>query len=337
MTIRTTLALAVAATLSLATGAFAQADAPQPLATKATVKVGYSSKLTAFAPLFLAKHFKEFEKENLDVELVVGTPNNSLVLLSTGRLDVGLTQPSAAFFNAVASGADVKITAPGTFFPDNNKQGLWVSKAFLAGKPYSPALLKGQTIGSVVGYGSTISVYINKDLQKAGLTIKDVEFKQMGAADILAALENGAIPAGILNDPIWLNANPDKVQFAVGQPVTDTGGGWVYGPNLLKDKRDVGMAFMRAIARTTRLYLQGDYMNNKTVSDALVAELETPIEVLKKTPAPLFPADMQIPPTYLDTVQTVYSLTPGVLTYTALLPRDKVEDSAFVKPYAGTK
>lgn len=309
--------------------AAAHAQAPQPLPQRTPIKFGIGGRVEINAAVLLAKEFGEFERENLDVEISVQKPSDGLVLLSTGRTDVLASQPGAAFFNAVAGGVDAKMVAPVGFSSADSRQGFWVSRAWLAGKPYAPALLKGQTIGSAVGVGTTISYWAEVELEKAALDLRAVSWRAMGIGDILVALENGAINVGFLFDGIWQKADTSKVVFAFGG-VPDISGGYFYGPSLLRQNRPAGEAVMRALTRTVRTYLQGKYHADPKVNAALAKLLGVSEEALRASGELNFPPDMPIARRTAVVLQKTYALNPDVLTYADPLPDEKVIDRGFL-------
>ena len=309
----------------------AEADAPRPLQQREKVLVGSAGRQTAVAALHLAMALGEFEKENLSVELSIHRPSDNFVLLATGRIDVAVGQPSAAFFNAVAAGAGIKQVAPtGTFAPKN---GFWVSQAWLKGRPWSPEMLKGQVIAAPAGLGTTTAHAARVELAKAGLTLNDISWRAMSLGDLLPALENGSVNIALLLDPFWRNADPAKVTyvFSYGYP-PGVPGGYFFGPNLLVQKRAVGEAFVRALARTTRLYLQGDFGKDPRVAAALAKELQVSLEqVTSAADSLIFPADLPIRGDLAAMLQDTYFSTPGILTYSQPMPEDKVVDRGFVR------
>jgi len=303
---------------------------PRPLAKRESVKVALAARFVDFAPLYVTKALGEFDKENLDVELITLRGNEATVLLMSSKIDVMASQPSAAFFNAVAGGADIKIVGPGSFPAATARRGYYVSTAWLAGRPYSPQLLKGVEFGSTQGVGSSPTYYLEKELEKAGLSVRDVKFKIMAGGDIMAALEAGAISGGNLSDPYWAVLDPRKAVPAALQPADLTMGAWLYGPTLLKDRRDVGMAFMRAVVRTVRTRLQGKYLDDPQVGAILAKEVDQPLEKLRQNDFSAFPADYQFEKGLTDKLQRTYQLTPGVLNYADVIPESKVVDMSFV-------
>ncbi len=326
---------AIVAGLTMTAGvALAQANmpAPQPLPKREKVKVILAAKFEAFAPVYVADKKGELAKENLEVEYVIAKTADQFLLLTTGQGDVGFTSASAGFFNAVASGAEMKVVGPGQIQAQDNKQGLYISKAYLNGRPYSPALLKGTTIGSTVGVGSTVTHWIQKELQKGGLSLADVKFRQTGAADILIAVENGALEAGFISDPFWTKADPNKVQFVTGLYGEFASGCFIYGKSFLEpQRRAAAEAFMRAIVRTTRTYLQGDIHKNEDILQLIASEVGVPADVLRPNVAPIFTPNLDIGPEVAIELQKTYRIVPGVLSYDKDLPADKVMDLSFVE------
>jgi NitT/TauT family transport system substrate-binding protein len=320
-------AFALGATLA---GAQTTGPAPKPLAKRETVKMVLASAVEAYAPLYVAKELGEFAKENLDVEYVNVGATEVLLVLSRGQGDAWNGLPSAAAFNAIAQGAEIRMVAPGQFVPPNTKQGVWVAKSFLAGRPYSPALLKGQTIASSVGAGSSTSYYIALELEKAGLTMKDIGFRLLPVNDIVLALENGAVSFGTLNSPQNQKVDQSKAEFAFGIQPGYSIGGLFFGPRLLKERRDVGEAFMRAWVRGIRTHLQGDYHENPKVMEALAKSLQIPAAAIKQGPSLVFPPDQPMVAGMMDKLQAAYAATPGILSYAQAMPESRIVDRSFL-------
>lgn len=305
------------------------ADAPRPLPQREKVIVALMSKLKQYSPLLLAKAFGEFEKENLDVEFSPHKVSDGIVLLSTGRIDVEVSQASAGFFNAVAAGVAIKQVAPIGFLGPKN--GFWVSRAWLKDRPWSPALLKGQTIGSPAGNKSVTALAVQMELNKAGLTLQDITWRSMSISDCVVALENGAVNIALLLDPYWLKVDQSKAVLAFPWP-SDITGGYMFGVNLLVKKRAVGEAFIRALVRTQRTYLQGDYGNNPRVVAALAKELDLSEEQVRASAGSMiFPPDMSMRKDFADMLQKTYFSTPGILNYAQPLPDEAVMDRSFLR------
>jgi NitT/TauT family transport system substrate-binding protein len=328
-----TAALACAALLFVQTNGLAQSNtpAPKPLAKREAVKVVMTAAYEGAAPLYVAMAFAEFTKENLEVEIVRAQGSEALVLLTGNTAQVNVGAPSAALFNAIAKGSDIRIVAPGLFPPPGNTGGVWVSKAFLKGRKYSPEMLKGETLLTNIGYGSPIVHYIALELEKAKLGLKDVQFKQGPAADAVIALENGAVNFATLTDPFTRQVNPQKAEFVFGQVPGVSLGAVLFSSRLWKERRDLGEAFLRAYLRGIRSHLQGDYHENPKVMDALGKAINVPVDTLKQGQALLFPPDQPLAPATYQKLQELYAEQPNVLSYTGKLPDERVVDRSLLQ------
>lgn len=326
--------LAATATLLLgAAVAHAQGlalPAYKPLPQKEKVKITWGAKIAVWAPVYLGKVTGDFEKENLEVEYIPARSSDGLVLLSTGKVDMMVGGLSASIFNSVAEGANIKIIAPSSLNPPESRQGVYVTKAFLAGRPYTPTMLKGQTIPTQVGLGSPITAYLARELAKVGGTLRDIQLRQMSGPDIVVALENGATNFAFLTDPFWLNLDKNKAQWLFMNEGDYSTGVYLVGPPLLGEKRAVAEAFVRVLARMHRKYLQGKYMSNPVVTAAMVKEMEVPLENLTRIPEHHFQPNLDLPPKMTSEMQEIFASTPNTLSYTKPLPYEKVIDNSFV-------
>src|SRR5690606_12292607 len=106
------------------------------------------------------------------------------------------------------------------------------------------------------------------------LTLKDIDISTLTGPDVLVALENGSIDGGFLADPTW--ADPDQRGYAklVVPFGTFSVNGYMMG-KLRTEQPDVAKAFIRAMVRTSRTYLQGDYHNDPEVRAKLLEIMGT--------------------------------------------------------------
>lgn len=298
------------------------------------VVVAVSSKTMPFAPVIVGDMLGGFRDEGIEIEYQVIGPSDSIPLLATGQIDVVLTAPSAGIFNAIASGADVRMVAPFSPSPEENSgsgNGLWV-KDSMTGGSYEPSDLTGATIGSSAGDGSLISVLVYDELQKADMDLSDVKFQTLGVSDILVGLQSGAITAGWLSDPTWVAAQADKeldAELVLGWPASVPQGGVIYGPSLLDDRPEVGKAFLKGYYSAVADHLSGEYYDDAEVMDVLAEANEVPVETLKQVPAPNFESLLsgQFSPVLSpDKLQSVYSSKPGILQYDKPLSEADVYD-----------
>jgi len=310
---------------------------PKPLDEPATVRVVRSNLYEYFAPFELGVVMGEFEKENITIEATTATPSDGLVLLASGQVDVLASALSAGTMNAMVS-SPIRMVAMGYSSAPETKAGLWVRRDKVE-DPDTGELdlskLKGARVGSTTGAGSPTSLPIAAALEDVGLSIGDIEFVKLGGSDLVLALENGSLDAAWLTDPLWTEAvgNPD-----LAHAFNDSGlglTGYLFGDRLLSQDREVGEAFVRAMVRTSQLYLQGDYHANDDVAPALAKALDVPLDVMRGAPSNKFDPNLSLKPELAELAQKTYLVTPDVLSYDRPRPADEVFDAGFLEAVVG--
>lgn len=307
--------------------------APQPLSEqkKATAVVAIKGA-EAYAQVLLADHFGEFEKENLVVDIKVAPLPDTIGLLNSGRADVTPAGGNIPILNAIAAGSDIAIVGAMPTFPPapDSKAGFWVQPEMLdESGEVDPCSFKGKSVafGGPAGFGSAASLPFANYIADCDLTLSDVELSVVGGPDSLIALENGAIDAAYLPDPLWADADTEGyAEFAIpfGQ---ETVGGYMMG-SLRHENPDVADAILRALVRTTRTYLQGDYRNDPMVRGALEEVLGVPSSVLDVGAPLVFDPDMRFDPVLLEPIQEMWIDTGDLLSYDQPLPVTKVVDQS---------
>ncbi|WP_405843953.1 ABC transporter substrate-binding protein [Streptomyces sp. NBC_01518] len=261
------------------------APSPQPLprTRKLTIATGTLSA-EYVAPLEVAVDKGEFKKEGLDVTLKVLPTPDALPLLAKGDIDAMWAAPEAAVMNGVKGGFDIKWVA-GNFSPDpQSKSGLWVK--LKKGEAAADVRMAGRRMGTMIGKGSVIAYPMEKALATHGGGLDKIQYQQLGSADVLTALQNGGVDSAWLLDPVWrkVDDNP-RYAFLGGQPLGEPLGGMLYGPSLLNDDVDAGVALLRAYIRTVNTYFAGDYKADPSFVAYLARLLKTDETVLKSTPS----------------------------------------------------
>lgn len=304
--------------------------APQPLKERTKIVIALTTKSAEVqAPLYYAKAKGEFEKENLDVELKIIPPADALNLLANKQVDAWFSGADASLHNALNQGYDLRWVAGNYFEPADSKSGLWTSK------PTEISSLRGKTIGAAAGVGSVIVLPINQALSKGGLTVKDVKFQTLKPAEQLTALENGALDAAWLLTPAWGQVvDRPGYTFQGGQPPGEPLGGMMFGPTLLREKKDVGQALLRAYVRTISTYFTGDYKSDENMVNELANLLELKPAVIKSAPSLVY--DWEIRQGTSKSMQEAWELTGGI-RYKDLLPEDKVVDRSIYDFVVGHK
>ncbi|MGW6737726.1 ABC transporter substrate-binding protein [Streptomyces sp. NPDC055013] len=255
---------------------------PVPEPRKLTIATGTLSA-EYVAPLQVALDKGEFKKEGLDVTLKVLPTPDALPLLAKGDIDALWAAPEAAVMNGVKGGFDIKWVA-GNFSPDpKSKSGLWVR--LKKGESASRVAMAGRKLGTMIGKGSVIAYPMEKALEQHGGGLADIQYQQLGSADVLTALQNGGVDSAWLLDPVWRKVDGERgYAFLGGQPPGEPLGGMLYGRTLLQDDVDAGVALIRAYIRTVNTYFASDYKQDATFVTYLAKILKSDESILRSTP-----------------------------------------------------
>ncbi|MFC0527316.1 ABC transporter substrate-binding protein [Phytohabitans kaempferiae] len=312
----------------------ANAPAAQPLKEMTTIRMTSASRSSSLAPIFVGMELGEFEKENLKIEFSVLPFADAMPQLATGRVDISYGGTEAGLFNAVNQGLSIKwilgnFVEPKASDLSQPQTGLWARRDTFA-DPSKPnvAELKGKTLGSTVGAASAIAYPMDKALRQAGISLQDLQIKQLPAADLMTALSNDAVDTAWLLDPYWLAAanEPDKYVLVGGQVPGEPLGGFYAGKSLLQERPEVTQAFVRAYIRTVNTYLRGDYTKDQRVLTAIATGAQQPPETLTRTPALTF--DWEIRQGTGEQEQKVF-IAFKTVKYTDVIPEDRYVDRSF--------
>lgn len=264
--------------------------APRPLTEKAKIKIGIAGALEANLPYILADELGEFEKENLDVELLVVPPSDAGPLLARGELDAVPGSFSPGYLNLIAGGAQIKAVLPmQQFDPESGvKQGLWVRKEVLEEDGFQASDLVGNKVLTLTGPGLTSLAYLHREvLEPQGVDPSDVKWEMFPGADMPQALIRGSAPAAFVHTPFWHQLEGQSCCEFVGYYPPYSGSQLLFGKTLLSEYGpEVGLALARAVMRSTTKYLQNDYPRNPVVAEIMVDQLGLPAEEVGKQ-APL--------------------------------------------------
>ena len=255
-----------------------------PFATSAAELVRVSVGITNSASdvsLFVAHKRGYFREEGLDVSFT-SFPSAARMIapMASGDLDVATGALSAALFNAVARGIDVRIVADkNSTPPGRGTQPLLVRSDHVASGRYKGlADLKGMRI-AVSAPGTSAMATTSMALTMGGLTFADVDLVALGFPEHVAALANGAVDAAFTVEPSASAAvrqgsavrimGDDEISPGHQLSVTMFSGAFA------KRKTDEPRRFLRALLRGARDFndglVNGRYAGPK--GDALVAIL----------------------------------------------------------------
>jgi NitT/TauT family transport system substrate-binding protein len=318
----------------------ADAPAPDPLPERETVTMSSAFRLEFVAPLLLADSLGEFDKENIDFELVELGFADAAPQLAQGEIDAAIGGLEAAAFNAAHQDLGVKL-ALGNYWPPNAgdydvaQTGLWC-RADAFSDPANPDFTEtvDMTWGSAVGKSSTAIYYSIEMLERRTeeeIDAAELNVQQVPSSDMLTALDQDAIDCGIVLDPLWIELadDPDYVLAATQTP-GETLGGVYYGPSLLEERPEVGEAFARAMIRTINTYLNGDYHADEEVVQAIADATDSTPETITRTPSLVF--DWEIRAGTAERIQDLF-IEMGVITeFDEPVSEDQVIDRS---PYLG--
>jgi NitT/TauT family transport system substrate-binding protein len=314
--------------------------APHPLAQLTKVTAADPVSLEVYDTMFLADYFGEFKKENLDVSITTLPVPAAIAALQSGSLDVYTIGVSVAVLNAEASGSDVRfVAATGGTPQPTDLQGFWIRSSLVpATGQFDPCKMKGLTVsvGGTAAIGASDVLFLNGFLSKCHLTIKDVKISTLGGANELIALQQGSIDAGFLADPFWQNAQRGGYAKPLIIPGanTPTLGGYLMG-SLRTMHPDVAQAFVRAMVRTSRTYLQGDFHANPTVLAGLAAELHQTGAVISTAPSMVFDPNLIFKTDGATRLQAIWLGVGGLLNYTSALPNSQIYDPSISRAVTG--
>ncbi|NLU67250.1 ABC transporter substrate-binding protein [Streptomyces sp. HNM0574] len=314
------------------------APAPRPLKKKRKLTIATGTLSAEYVgPLRIALAEGEFAKEGLDVDLKVLPTPEALPLLAKGEIDALWAAPEAAVVNGINGGFDIRWVA-GNFSPDpSSKSGLWVrlKKGEQRGSGAAESVnLKGRKIGTMIGKGSVIAYPMDSIFARHRASMDSVTFQQLGSADVLTALTSGGADSAWLLDPVWRKVDGNKrYAFLGGQPVGEPLGGALYGPNLLSEDVDAGVALLRAYIRTINTHFAGDYKKNPEFVAQLSKALRQDTRTL--TSVPSLRMDWEIRKGTTDRLQRAYR-DAGV-TKGPPLPEERLVDRRLYAEAVGHK
>ncbi|MDF2115418.1 ABC transporter substrate-binding protein [Roseiarcaceae bacterium H3SJ34-1] len=229
-----------------------------PAAAADKVKIGIVGSATDVIHILADKN-GFFREENIAPEFINFISATTMIApLANGDLDVGGGGPSAGMYNAAMRGIKLKIVADkGSMAPGNGFMPLIVRKdLYTTGKVRGLADLKGLKVGDTSKAGSG-DVTLDKALRSVNLTFNDVDKLYMGIPQLAAALENGALDATFMLEPMGttLVAKGSAVMLATGDTLYPNQQLAVilYG-EAFAQKRDVAQRFMNAWVKGARIY-----------------------------------------------------------------------------------
>ena len=172
-----------------------------------SVSVGYTRTATDIG-LYVADKRGYFKQEGIDLHFVVfDSAARMLAPVAGGDLQAVAGAPSAAFFNAVGRGIDIRMVADKVSTPPGRtSQTLIVRKDLIAsGAVKTIADLKGRKIASSAP-GTASNITLARMLARGGLQIGDVQQIYLPFPQQVVALANKAVDAALPAEPATTQA-----------------------------------------------------------------------------------------------------------------------------------
>ena len=274
---------------------------------------------TLFAPLFVAQARGYLSAAGAASDLTpIVAGQDSLALLATGRLDFIAAGLSAAFFNGVARGLDVRLVASTGYQPRRgHPSALMVRRDLYEAGTRDVSGLRGKKIAFNGGAGATSAYYVARILRGAGLHLSDVETVNMPVPDQGVAFERKAIDAAFTSAPSTQALVEQRLaRILASPPVGISGTGIFFGPALL-DAPKTASAVLDAIRRGAADVAGNGYFDARNLA-ACATYTQQPVDVLRRSDRYDFAKDLRIDQATLLDMQREF-LDQHILTYSVPL------------------
>lgn len=304
-----------------------------PLNPRETVRVAYVP-IMKFAPLYVAAERGLFDALGLDVEINrVASGTEAIAFLTEGQIDVGGIAIVTSLWNGWNQGLNIRVIAPGGLEPFENSPTKLMVRAELheSGAVTTIADLRGRTVAVAGGPGSGGEYLAAKALERAGLTIRDVNLINVANPDMPASFEGGAIDAGILGSPYAQQVQ--EAGFGVELAGDLTPGAmtvaFVGSDNFVTNRPEVAQRFALALMQAARLMQGEDFLSEENVN-AYLTYVSSTREAVAGDALLVFDPNQQIPVRDLADVERTHREN-GRTEYTDELDLSNVVNTSFTE------
>ena len=238
----------------------AQGSSREPLNPRVVLKMGAVGALSD-AGIFVALDRGFFKAEGLDVELVTFKNGPQIIpSLATGQTQVSGATVSPSLFNALARGVDMKLV---TDKGQVSKGFGWAALAVrsdLAGTIKDYKDLKGRRI-ALATKNVSLFTQLAKALEMGGLTVDDVDFAEIGFAEMMPAFVNRAIDAAMVIEPFTALLAERRIAVRWRgvedyYPFKAQNGVVLYAEKFMRQQPDAARRWMVGYLRGVRTYQQ---------------------------------------------------------------------------------
>jgi len=326
--VRATLVLAGTAALQVGPAFAAE---PAALNPPQKVKVAYVP-IMKFATAYVAADRGLFKKYGLEVDMEkVKSGTEAIAFLTQGSVDVGGIAIVTSLWNSWNRGLDIRIIAPGGLEPmKGSPTNLLLSTKSAAAGVKTLADLKGKKVGAAGGPGSGGEYLVAKALERAKLTIRDVNLVNVGNPDIPAALAAGSVDAALAGPPYSEQSIKSGAATVIATDLTPglMTVAFVGSAKFVTERPEAAERFVLALTEAARL-MQGDnYLSTENLN-AYQKYTASTAEALKAALPAVYDPNMDIPVNGLADVERVYREN-GRTDYDKPIDLAKIVDEQFV-------
>lgn len=275
--------------------------------------IGYVPS-TLFAPVFVAVERGYLREAGFEPNLTpIVAGQDSMALVAQGQLDVVAAALSAAFYNAVNRGLEVKLVASTGFQPRNGHPSALLIRRDLYDGGLRVAGLRGKKIGWIGGAGAVSAYYVARILRPAGLRIADIEPVNIPTPEQEVALDRKAVDAVYASAPFTELFEQKRLAAMAGfPPVGIAGSGFFFGPTLLHDA-GAARAMMGALRKAASDIAGSGYYAPENLA-ASAKYTKQPAQLIKTAPRYDYKPDMRIDQGTLEDIQREF-FAQGILAY----------------------
>jgi NitT/TauT family transport system substrate-binding protein len=237
------------------------------LPQRETTRVGVLG-ISSEVGFYLAQEHGYFAEQGLNADFErFEAPGAIFAPLSLGELDAASIAVTAAMFNAVNRGVEIRMASPQSRYEPGYSQLFLDVRNDLAdsGAVRDFGDLRGRT-AAIINLGSPSELLIERALQRGGLGLGDVNLVQLGSGDQITAFANHGIDVGLLTEPQATIAQDRGVAVKWREAASWYPGIQVstvmYGPNYTARNPDAGQRFLIAYLRGVREYYNAIIANH---------------------------------------------------------------------------
>lgn len=226
---------------------------------------------------YIAAEKGYFRDAGLDVKIDrINSLGKAVAFLASNHVQVALGGINAGFYNALTQGLPLVLALEAGSTPVYHQI---LIRPDLKDAIKKPADLKGRTVG-LSSVGSTSTYEVSEVLASAGLTLKDVDSKNLSFSQMAAAMTNGALDAAFEVAPFTQRMIEQKIglrwidpdDYIRKLPLTSVA--YIANRDWVKANPDAARKLFVALARAGRDYCQAYHHgpNRGEVIDIMMRE-----------------------------------------------------------------